>query len=59
MVVGSGWNAITAIASPGDFSGDGNDDVLGRTADGGLTLYPTNGHSSWLPQRRWAPAGTL
>ncbi|MGA8045923.1 MAG: polysaccharide deacetylase family protein [Dermatophilaceae bacterium] len=45
--VGSGWQNMTAIFGVGDFSGDGNVDVLARDALGGLWLYRGNGRSGW------------
>ncbi|MFE4833401.1 FG-GAP-like repeat-containing protein [Arthrobacter sp. NPDC056691] len=38
--VGAGWNAMTAVVSPGDFTGDRNPDLLARDAAGVLWLYP-------------------
>jgi hypothetical protein len=38
--VGAGWNAMTAVVSPGDFNGDRNPDLLARDAAGVLWLYP-------------------
>jgi PKD domain/Fibronectin type III domain len=38
--IGSGWNIMTALVTPGDVTGDGNADVLGRDAKGLLWLYP-------------------
>ncbi|MBB4693906.1 FG-GAP-like repeat-containing protein [Paractinoplanes abujensis] len=46
--VGSGWNQFTAIFSPGDFTGDGFADVIGRTSTGELKLYRGNGKGGWL-----------
>ena len=46
--VGSGWAGFTALASGGDFSGDGKPDVLARRADGALLLYRGNGASGWV-----------
>jgi hypothetical protein len=50
-VVGSGWNVMTAILSPGDFNGDGTADVLARDSSGNLWLYPGNGSGGWLSRR--------
>lgn len=50
--VGSGWSIFTAVLSPGDFTGDGIPDVLGRTASGELWLYPGNGTGGWRPRSR-------
>ncbi|WP_158861805.1 N,N-dimethylformamidase beta subunit family domain-containing protein [Leifsonia sp. AG29] len=50
--VGSGWNIMTAIVSPGDFDGDGHNDVLARDAAGALWLYPGNGAGGWGTPRQ-------
>ncbi|MDY7086397.1 MAG: FG-GAP-like repeat-containing protein [Actinomycetota bacterium] len=46
--IGSGWNRFTLIFSPGDFTGDGFADVIGRTSAGELHLYRGNGKGGWL-----------
>ena len=33
--IGSGWGGFTALMAPGDFSGDGQPDVLVARATGG------------------------
>lgn len=48
--VGTGWGGLTAVFSPGDFTGDGHPDVLARTPDGQLYLYPGNGAGGWKPR---------
>ncbi|WP_098482902.1 FG-GAP-like repeat-containing protein [Georgenia soli] len=51
--VGSGWNGMNAVFSPGDFNGDGRVDVLARERTTGyLWLYPGNGRGGWLPRVR-------
>ena len=45
--VGSGWNMFNLVFSPGDFDGDGNPDVMGRTPSGQLWLYPGDGRFGW------------
>jgi len=47
-VVGTGWNIFDIVFSPGDFDGDGNNDVLGRDQQGNLHLYPGDGQGGWL-----------
>ena len=49
--IGSGWNGMTAILSPGDFDGDGHNDILARDASGALWLYPGNGALGWGARR--------
>src|SRR5450631_2714099 len=49
--LGSGWNDMTAIVTPGDVTQDGNADILARARDGVLWLYPGDG-SSGLGSRR-------
>ncbi|MGI9033572.1 MAG: CAP domain-containing protein [Acidimicrobiales bacterium] len=36
-------SGFTAILTPGDFNGDGKADLIARTSDGHLILYPGNG----------------
>lgn len=47
--VGWGWNVFDVVFSPGDFDGDGFNDILGRDATGDLYLYPGDG--GWLPRQ--------
>jgi len=44
--LGSGWNGMTALVTPGDVTGDGNADVLTKDALGRLWLYAGNGASA-------------
>lgn len=48
-VVGTGWNIFDIVFSPGDFDGDGYNDVLGRDSAGHLMLYPGDGDGGWQP----------
>jgi hypothetical protein len=48
VVVGGGWQGFTALLAPGDFSGDGNPDVLARAQDGTLLMYRGNGKGGWV-----------
>ena len=41
--VATGWDQYTALTSTGDFTGDGNNDVLARTKDGLLMVLPGDG----------------
>ena len=54
--MGSGWNTMTALITPGDVTGDGVADVLARTAAGALWIYPGNG-AGGLGARRQIGAG--
>ncbi|WP_223937655.1 VCBS repeat-containing protein [Arthrobacter sp. StoSoilB5] len=49
-VVGTGWGVFNIVFSPGDFDGDGNNDILARDAGGVLYLYPGDGDGGWLPR---------
>jgi hypothetical protein len=46
--VGSGWNGLTALVGPGDWSGDSQPDLLARTASGELRLYRGNGSGGFI-----------
>ena len=50
--MGSGWNTLTAIVTPGDVNGDGIADVIGRTSAGALWLYPGNAAGTLVTRRR-------
>ena len=50
--VGAGWNMFNIVFSPGDFDGDGFNDLLARNASGQLFLYPGDGEGGWLPTRQ-------
>ncbi|KAB1886923.1 VCBS repeat-containing protein [Microbacterium maritypicum] len=45
--IGIGWGGFTLATNAGDFDGDGRQDLIARSADGNLWLYPTNGRGSW------------
>ncbi|MDQ1642748.1 MAG: stage sporulation protein [Actinomycetota bacterium] len=40
---GAGWQTYNALVGPGDWDGDGKADLLARTSDGSLWLYPGAG----------------
>lgn len=48
--VGTGWNGMTAIMSPGDFNGDRTADVLARDTAGTLWLYARTATNTWKPR---------
>jgi hypothetical protein len=48
----SGWNAMSAITTPGDFNGDGDSDIIARTTDGVLWLYPGAGNGGLLARQQ-------
>ncbi len=52
QTVGVGWNIFPTVLSPGDFDGDGNNDVIGRDSAGGLYLYSGNGSGGWNGPRK-------
>ena len=46
--IGWGWNVFSAIAAPGDLTGDGAPDLVARDpATGRLWIYPTDGAGHW------------
>ncbi|WP_369146349.1 FG-GAP-like repeat-containing protein [Streptomyces sp. R44] len=69
LLVGSGWDGMTAPTRHGDQDGDGNEDVYARDRAGVLWFYPGNGHgwfkprlkvgSGWNTMRDLAAAGDL
>ena len=54
--MGTGWNRMTALITPGDVTGDGSADVVARDSVGVLWLYPGNG-ASGLSTRRQIGSG--
>ncbi|PEF36068.1 hypothetical protein CON84_20200, partial [Bacillus sp. AFS094228] len=46
------WNVFDAITGISDFDGDGRGDVLARTSDGVLWLYPVDGRGGFLAKRQ-------
>lgn len=53
VVVGRGWNVMSAIVGPGDLTGDGRADLLARESSTGyLWLYPGNGSGGFAPRVR-------
>jgi hypothetical protein len=48
--VGTGWNSMTVIMSPGDFNGDRTADLLARDSSGSLWLYGRTATGTWKPR---------
>ncbi|MFG2568852.1 FG-GAP-like repeat-containing protein [Streptomyces sp. NPDC048567] len=48
--IGTGWNMFDALTSPGDMSGDGRADLLGRTPSGDLYFYKGKGDGLFEPR---------
>ncbi|MGQ4485742.1 FG-GAP-like repeat-containing protein [Streptomyces sp. 372A] len=49
--LGGGWSGYNAVVGPGDLSGDGKGDLLGRTTSGNLYLFKGNGQGTKLASR--------
>jgi VCBS repeat protein len=45
--IGTGWQGFTALLAPGDWSGDGRQDLIARTGDGALILYRGDGQGGF------------
>ncbi len=52
VLVGTGWNTMTALASAGDVNGDRVGDVLARDRAGVLWLYPRTAAGGSAPRRQ-------
>ncbi|GAB3631114.1 hypothetical protein GCM10027421_04670 [Microbacterium shaanxiense] len=50
--IGYGWGGFTAAFNAGDFDGNGIVDLILRTSNGDLWLYPTNGSGGWGTPRQ-------
>ena len=48
-VIDAGWGTFNALLAPGDWDGDGNPDLLARTAGGDLRLYRGTGAGALQP----------
>ncbi|HKU34967.1 MAG TPA: VCBS repeat-containing protein [Paenarthrobacter sp.] len=61
--VGSGWHTMDKVIGPGDFDGNGLNDLLATQSNGDLYLYPRVGRGSWSPRVKvgqgWAGMDTL
>ena len=49
VLIGSGWNSMTAIVGVGDFNGDGHPDLIARNTTGNLYLFPGTGTGTLKP----------
>lgn len=49
---GTGWSGMASVVLPGDFDGDGHDDVIGRSRGGDLWLYSGRSGRGFAAQRR-------
>ncbi len=47
LQIGSGWNAFTDIMVTNDWIGNGLPNLMGRTADGRLVIYNSDGKGGW------------
>jgi VCBS repeat protein len=47
-LIGNGYGGFTALVAPGDFTGDGKADLIGRTPEGYLWLYRGNGYGGFI-----------
>ncbi|MFC3993792.1 trypsin-like serine protease [Actinoplanes siamensis] len=45
--VGSGWNTYTDIMVTNNWNGDGRPNLMGRTSNGTLVIYNSNGAGGW------------
>jgi hypothetical protein len=48
LIGGGGWTSYDILFSPGDFSGDGKADIVGRRPDGTLWMYRGDGAGQFL-----------
>jgi hypothetical protein len=47
ITIGQNWWGFVNLFSVGDFDGDGNPDLIGRTSAGAMLVYPTTGDGNW------------
>ncbi|MGW1146755.1 FG-GAP-like repeat-containing protein [Streptomyces sp. NPDC002454] len=50
--VSDGWQTVDDLLSPGDFTGDGRSDLIGRDAAGDLWLYRGDGQGGYGPRTK-------
>src|SRR5262249_5785169 len=46
--IGTGWNVFNTILTPGTWTGQGHQALIGRTTTGDLLLYESDGQGGWL-----------
>ncbi len=46
--IGSSWNGFNTVLTPGDWKGDGHQALIGRTPNGNLFLYESDGAGGWV-----------
>jgi V8-like Glu-specific endopeptidase len=51
LQIGTGWNAYTDIMVTNNWTGNGMPNLMGRTADGRLVLYTSDGKGGWSNPR--------
>lgn len=49
---GWGWNAIDQVVGPGDWDGDGRNDLLATEENGDLFIYPSSWWGGWSPREK-------
>lgn len=60
LKIGSfGWEAFDEVFGPGDFNGDGKNDIIARNPDGSVWLYPGAGDGTLVPPRRIGTAWNI
>lgn len=47
QLIGTGWNEFNTVLTPGNWKGDGNQALIGRTPNGTLFLYESNEAGGW------------
>ena len=50
--IGMGWNIMSLLMGPGDFSGDGKKDLIARDKSGNLWLYAGKGDGHVQPKKK-------
>jgi secreted trypsin-like serine protease len=46
--IGIGWSMFNTVLTPGDWKGDGHQTLIGRTSNGDLFLYQSDGQGGWV-----------